>query len=190
MKVKFPPINYAGHIPGRHPGKSFPTFTCNLFWILITLLMCPFSFPVLQHEQLFTSVFWNNLCLLRYLWQLEDKFPWYFGIQGYYYNCSTRYQTTTCYSESVFPSPLFNDRKVQLEAAATAFLCTWFCAHIPFLNSLYFLKWHMKKQYSCREVRGKEGLFQCQKTAMHSSQHFWLKAYRHFQENNSLMGHF
>lgn len=94
-----------------------------------------------------------------------------------------RYQTTTCYSEAAFPSPVFNGRKVQLKAA-TAFLCTLFCAHIPFPNSLYFLKWQTKKQHSCREARGKAGLFQHHKTALYSPQRVWLKAYRDFQENN------
>lgn len=141
MKTKFPPINYTGHLPGRHPGKSFPAFTCNFFWILIILSPYSFSFLVLQHEQLITSVFCNNLCLLRHLWQLEDVFCGTFAFEVITVIARQRHQTTSCYSEAAFPSPMLQDSEVQLEAAATAFLCTWFWAHIPSLNSLYFLKW-------------------------------------------------
>lgn len=40
----------------------------------------------------------------------------------------------------------------------------------------------MEKQHSCREARGKAGLFQHQKTDLYSPQCLWLKAYRNFQE--------
>lgn len=65
----------------------------------------------------------------------------------------TWYRAAMCFSEAAFPSPFFNDLETYtLRMLGSVFLCTPFCAHIPFLKNLYFLKLQIKHS-TCAEKR-------------------------------------